>query len=357
MLTLCVQTVRELMHLPEPEEEKGWKSWVRRVERRRTLWAVWVCDVLQSILLPSRPWLAPNELGLIDLAQLGEEELWQAPTEEEWSQLWNQLHPIPRKRRGDDMEAPLDQVISSLTPPLSQPGSLTPSTNIAFGRLALTPTLPPPQQRKHARTGSLRTASGSVFRTPGREGGEVLAPLPNEGRGSAVLALVGHAVGECLRDEEARLALLAAAETSPEDESLEEDLGTLDARAGQTISRVEAALETCRAHPAQGALDTRVYASLGDHFLAQLKGRIQPGGRGGKFRLLAPCAEAGKVAVPHLSPRGVRDTVHLVASLRGVTTNWVGVLFPVPAEAPAPAQARAAGSAPAASHTPPTPAR
>lgn len=122
----------------------------------------------------------------------------------------------------------LDEVLSTLlggggTTP--HPGALTPSTGLGLGRLALTtpklsstPAAPATHQRKHARTGSLRTASsgGGVYSgarsaPQPKEPAEVLASLGDIGRTSAVLALAGHAVTECARDWDARVSLCAAA--------------------------------------------------------------------------------------------------------------------------------------------------
>ncbi len=68
---------------------------MRQAELRRTLWAISVCDVIQSILFHVPPWLSASELGAIELADLGDETLWSAVSASQWSARKDALKPSP----------------------------------------------------------------------------------------------------------------------------------------------------------------------------------------------------------------------------------------------------------------------
>lgn len=68
-------------------EYEQWRQWTRRMERKRTIWAIAVCDQLQSVLFRLPPFLQPSELDCIDLADLGSSEMWEAPSSESWVAL------------------------------------------------------------------------------------------------------------------------------------------------------------------------------------------------------------------------------------------------------------------------------
>ena len=96
---LCLQIGRELLqetqyrenlsrqdnsNTSQLSEYEQWRLWVRRAERKRTLWAISVCDVLQSILFHVPPWLSASELGSLEVGDLGDDELWEASSASDW---------------------------------------------------------------------------------------------------------------------------------------------------------------------------------------------------------------------------------------------------------------------------------
>ncbi len=76
-------------------DSERWREWVRQAELRRTLWAISVCDMIQSILFHVPPWLSASDLGAIELADLGDETLWSAVSASQWSARKDALKPSP----------------------------------------------------------------------------------------------------------------------------------------------------------------------------------------------------------------------------------------------------------------------